>query len=117
MTAMADHALEALDTPQSFSGSDYWVAGSLAAESGEGFQVVGAGQYPIAMHMVSQTATSAVITVRVQTWEHQVYQLNTGKLRKHNIANQGVYSLTLAKANGKWLIANVEFGVVAGEGP
>lgn len=100
------------------SDSTWWIKGAIETQSGQGFQVPGAGAYPTLFYVESQSPTRAVVTTRAVEWQHQLYQIANHSFRSHGITNQAIWTLTLIKVpSGRWKVDSTEFGFVPGYGP
>lgn len=107
MVSEATSAYEAVSTPFNMKDSEYWIKGAISIVTHNG-EDVGGGNYPRSFTMKDQTATTATVQVKVDTWEDGV---SPGHLHpKYNRIPKdiGVYELRLVLSSDDHWRVNVE---------
>ncbi|HTZ09258.1 MAG TPA: hypothetical protein VMB72_09300 [Acidimicrobiales bacterium] len=118
MVAAATEAIKSRQTSSAQTGYDGWIHNAIASESGQGFQVTGAGVVLLAFHVDSESSFAAAVSVRAFDWQNQVILQTNGSLATNDLRQEEVDEIGLASASsGQWLVNAVTTNFVPGEGP
>ena len=117
MVEAATKAIKSRQTPSAQS-DNWWIKGAIAAESKNGFQVVGAGERIRTFHIDGLDSERASVTVQADEWQNQVYLGNDGNLLHHTITGRTIDTVSLVRGqSGAWLVDRFKLDFVPGHGP